>query len=109
MQTHKYCDLLERLKGFDSWLTSLGVAPRTNDRIHGAFDVLRFADEATRKGRVTGEYSDVRPEHLFPLIEAVEAHAIFNAFEGDLSETLANSVRRALSGPSHPSAERGAN
>jgi hypothetical protein len=38
-------ELLQRLEGFDAWLTSLGLTPRPNDRIHEAFKILRKAEE----------------------------------------------------------------
>jgi hypothetical protein len=110
MQSFKYCDLLHRLDGFDPWLRSLGLTPRSNDRVHQAFNTLRLADEASRKGQETGEYSKVQGEHLFPLIEALEAHDIFTAFENDSSEALVNSLKRAMSGPAQPVDEKkGAN
>ncbi len=49
MEKLRYADLLDRLEGFDPWLTSLGLTARPNDRIHEAFKVLRRAEEASRK------------------------------------------------------------
>lgn len=106
MQTFQYRKLLESVEGFDKWLLSLGLTPRSDDRIHRAFAVLRMADEAIRKGRETGEYASIKPEHLFPLVEALEAHDIFNAFEKDSSKALSDSLKRALSGPYQPVDEK---
>lgn len=61
MESFTYSDLLQRLDGFDAWLISIGLTPRPNDRIHEAIKVLRKADEASRKGRETGIYSDIQP------------------------------------------------
>ncbi len=109
MQTFKYCDLLHRLEGFDNWLRSLGLTPRSNDRIHQAFNTLRMAEAASRKGRETGEYSEIQGEHLFPLIEALEAYDIFMAFENESSEALVNVLKRAFSGPAQAVDESEAN
>jgi hypothetical protein len=106
MQTFKYCDVLQRLENFDNWLISLGLRPRSNDRIHQAFNTLRMAEAASRKGRETGEYSKIQAEHLFPLIEALEAHDVFVAFEKESSEALANALKRALTGPTQPVDEK---
>jgi hypothetical protein len=106
MQTFKYCDLLHRLEGFDDWLRSLGLTPRANDRIHQAFKTLSMADAASRKGRETGQYTNVGAGHLFPLVEALEAHHIFCAFEKESSDTFANALKRALSGPAQPIDEK---
>jgi len=106
MQTFKYCDVLHRLEGFDPWLISLGLTPRGNDRIHQAFNTLRMAEAAGRKARETGEYSKVQGEQLFPLIEALEAHDVFVAFEKESSEPLANALKRALTGPAQPVDEK---
>jgi hypothetical protein len=60
MERFTYSDLLDRLEGFDQWLTRLGLTPRPNDRISEAFKVLRKAEEASRKAHETGIYSDIR-------------------------------------------------
>ena len=106
METLKYSDILRRLEGFDPWLRNLGLTPRNNDRIHQALSVVRMAQEATRKGQETGKYSRLQPEHLFPLVEAVEAHDIYHAFEKDSSGTLASALSRGLSGPAQPDDEK---
>jgi hypothetical protein len=102
MEKLRYSDLLDRLEGFDPWLTRLGLTPRPNDRIHEAFKVLRKADEASRKGRETGIYTDIPAGDWFPLVEAVEAHDIFAAFHSDRSPAIAEALKRALSGPAQP-------
>lgn len=102
MESFKYSDLLQSLEGFDPWLTSLGLRPRLNDRIHAAFNVLRKAEEVSRKGRETGVYSDVQPGDWFPVIEALEAHDVFLAFRHDPSPAVIAVLKRALSGPLHP-------
>ncbi len=106
METLRYSDILRRLEGLDPWLRSLGLTPRNNDRIHQALSVVRMADEATRKGHETGQYSRLQSEHLFPLVEAVEAHDIFCVFEKDSSGALASALRRGLSGPTQPIDEK---
>jgi hypothetical protein len=105
MRKFKYSDLLADLEGFDPWLLNLGLKVIKNDRIHQAFAVLRMAEEASRNGRETGQYSAVRGEHLFPLIEALEAYEIFMAYRADSSSVLSSSLKRALSGPVQPSME----
>ncbi len=85
METFKYSDLLLRLAGFDAWLTRLGLTPRPNDRVHEAFKILRKAEEASRKGRETGVCINVQPEDWFPIIEALEAHDVFTAFQNEPS------------------------
>ena len=102
MGTFKYSDLLQDLEGFDPWLASLGLRPRSEDRIHAAFKVLRRAEELSRKGRETGIYSEIQVGDWFPLIEALEAHDIFLAFQDDPSPAIAAALKRALSGPLHP-------
>lgn len=105
MERFKYSDLLRRLEGFDPWLTSLGLTPRPNDRIHEAFKILRRAEEASRKGNETGIYSDIHPGDWFPIIEALEAHDVFTAFQNDPSPAFAAELKRALSGPIQPADE----
>ena len=102
MEKLRYADLLDRLEGFDPWLTSLGLTARPNDRIHEAFKVLRRAEEASRKGHETGIYVDIRPGDWFPVVEALEAHDIFAAFLNDPSPAIAPTLKRALSGPIQP-------
>jgi hypothetical protein len=58
-----------------------------------------MAEEASRRGRETGIYSDIQPDHWFPIIEALEAHDVLCAFESDRSPSLSSAVGRALSGP----------
>jgi len=109
MEKLKYSDLLHRLGGFDDWLIKLGLTPRRNDRIHRAVEVLRRADELSRKGQQTGEYADILPGDWFPIIEALEAHDVFAAFENDLSPTVAATLKRSLSGPAEPTKETSKN
>lgn len=109
MQKFTYSDLLSNLQRFDPWLVGLGLKPHPNDRIHKAFDVLRFAEHATRRGRESGEYSHLKPEHLFPLIEALEAHEILRAFECESSDLLRTALKRALSGPTQAANENDKN
>jgi len=99
MDTFSRSDLLRRLDRFDPWLKSLGLAPRPDDRLHLAFKVLAMAEEASRRGRETGVYSDIQPDHWFPIIEALEAHDVLCAFKSDASPFLSSAVKRALSGP----------
>jgi len=102
VESFNYSELLQHLKGFDAWLTSLGLTPRPNDRIHAAIEVLRRAEELIRKGRETGVYGDIQPRDWFPLIEALEAHDLFLAFQNDPSPAVAEALKRALSGPLQP-------
>src|ERR1035437_8716356 len=102
MEVFKYSDLLQQLEGFDAWLTSLGLTPRPNDRIHAAFQVLRRANKVSRRGHETGIYSYVQPGDWFPVIEALEAHDVFLAFQNDSSPALSVALKRALSGPLQP-------
>jgi hypothetical protein len=109
METFAYFDLLQSLDGFDAWLVSRGLRPRANDRIHHAFSILRRAEEASRRGRETGVYSDVQPGDWFPVIEALEAHDVFLAFQNDPSPLVGPTLKRALSGPLHPIHETSTN
>jgi hypothetical protein len=102
MERFRYSEILCRLEGFDRWLTSLGLTPRPNDRIHEAFKALRRAEEASRKGQETGIYSDIKPGDWFAIIEALEALDVFTAFDNDPSPTIAAALKRALSGPIQP-------
>jgi hypothetical protein len=102
MESFSYCDLLQRLEAFDAWLISLGLTPRPNDRVHEAFKVLRKANDASRKGRETGNYSEIQPGDWFPVIEALEAHDVLLAFQNDPSPAVGPSLKRALSGPLQP-------
>jgi len=106
MESFKYSDLLLGLEGFDHWLRSLGLTPHLNDRIHEAFKILRKAEEASRIGRETGVYTDIQPKDWFPIIESLEAHDVFRAFQNERSPAVAAALKRALSGPSHPIDER---
>jgi hypothetical protein len=109
METHNYSDLLNRLEGFDPWLSSLGLTPRPNDRIHEAFKVLRKAEEASRRGRETEIYTNISPEDWFPIVEALEAYEVFTAFRNDPSPAVAATLKRALSGPVQPNDENSKN
>src|SRR6185437_7455522 len=109
VESFNYSDLLQRLRGFDAWLTSLGLRPRPDDRIHAAIRVLRRAEDVSRKGRETGIYSDIEPGDWFAVIEALEAHDVFLAFQNDPSPEIAATLKRALSGPVHPIQENSKN
>lgn len=102
VESFKYSDLLHGLQRFDTWLTSLGLTPRPNDRIHAAIEHLRRAEELSRKGRETEIYSDIQPGDWFPLIEALEAHDVFLAFQHDSSPAIVTALKRAFSGPLQP-------
>ncbi len=102
MDTFKYSDLLLRLEGFDPWLNSLGLTPHLNDRIHEAFKILRKAEVASRRGHETGIYTDIQPEDWFPIIESLEAHDVFTAFQNEPSPAMTAALKRALSGPVYP-------
>src|SRR5215469_711210 len=102
METFKYSDLLLGLAGFDAWLTRLGLTPRPNDRIHEAIKILRKADEASRNGRETGSYIGIQPQDWFPIVEALEAHDVFTAFQNETSPAIGVALKRALSGPVQP-------
>lgn len=99
MEKLRYSDLLDRLEGFDPWLTRLGLAPRPNDRIHAAFKILSKAEEASRRGRETGAYVDIDAGDWFPIVEALEAHDVLAAFHSDHSPAIVQALKRALSGP----------
>jgi len=75
------------------------LTPRLDDRLHQAFKILGTAEEVSRRGRETGVYADIQPDHWFPIIEALEAHDVLCAFESDGSPSLSSAVKRALSGP----------
>src|SRR5258708_7910753 len=102
MDTFKYSDLLLRLEGFDPWLSRLGLTPHLDDRLHQAFKVLRAAEEASRRGNETGVYTDIQPGHWFPIIESLEAHDVFSAFQNEPSPALTSALKRALSRPFQP-------
>jgi hypothetical protein len=102
MEKLKYSDILHRLEGFDPWLISLGLTPRSNDRLHEAFKFLRKADELSRRGHETGQYADILPQDWFPVVEALEAHDVFAAFHNAPSSAIAPALKRALSGPLQP-------
>lgn len=106
MQAFTYRNLVNRLSDFDRWLTSLGLVPRNDDRIHQAINALRIADAATQKGHTTGECYRIQPEHWFQLIEALEAHDVYLAFQSERSDQLKQTLKRALSGPVHAMDER---
>lgn len=102
MDSFKYSDLLLRLEGFDQWLRSLGLTPHLNDRIHEAFKVLRKAEEASRRWRETGGYTDIQSKDWFPIIESLEAHDVFTAFQNEPTPAITAALKRALSGPVNP-------
>jgi hypothetical protein len=103
MERFKYSELLNSLRDFDTWLNELGVSVRRNDRIHRAFEIVKFAEEATRLGCESGSYDkQIQGTHLFPMIEALEAHEILQAFRDDTSDEVRLALKRALSGPMQP-------
>ncbi len=101
-ESFHYSDLHQHLEGLDAWLTSLGLRSRPNDRIYAAIEVLRRAEEVSRKDRETGIYSDIQPSDWFPVIEVLEAHDVFLAFQNDPFPAVAVALKRALSGPLYP-------
>lgn len=105
MESFRYSELLGRLEAFDAWLIRIGLTPKPNDRIHEAIKVLRKANAESHRGQEAGIYTVIRPREWFPIIEALEAHDILLAFEDDSSAAIAPSLKRALSGPMHPSDE----
>lgn len=105
MERFTFSDLLQHLEGFDTWLVSLGLTPRSNDRIHQAIQALERAEEASRKGRETGHYKYIQPEDWFPVVEALEALDVLTAFRDDPSLLIKAALKRALSGPAQPSDE----
>jgi len=102
MEAFKYSELLQSLDGFDPWLLESGLTPRADDRIHQAFQVLRKAEEASRRGHATGVYSEIQPEDWFPIVEALEACNIYTAFHDDVPPLSGETLKRALSGPLQP-------
>jgi hypothetical protein len=50
--------------------------------------------------------SDIQPNDWFPIIESLEAHDVFAAFQNEPSPALIAALKRALSGPRHPIDER---
>jgi hypothetical protein len=102
MKTIGFSDLLNRLEGFDQWLINMGLTPRPNDRIHEAFKVLHRAEQASRQGQQTGRYSNIQPQDWFAIVEALEAHDIFMAFQSGGTAALATELKRALRGPKLP-------
>jgi len=105
MDTFRYSDLLLRLEGFDPWLSSLGITPHPNDRIHAAFKILRKAEEVSRRGRETGVYTNIQAGDWFPIVESLEACDVFSAFQTEPSPAITAALKRALSGPAHPIGE----
>ena len=102
MARYRYEEILKRLEGLDQWLSEMGVKAVANDRVHQALDVMRMAEAASRRGRETGEYTNINSRDLFPIIEALEVFEVFCAFEKEKSRPLSETLRRALSGPAHP-------
>jgi hypothetical protein len=78
------------------------LTPHPNDRIHEAFKILRKAEETSRTGRKTGIYTNILPKDWFPIIEALEAHDVFTAFQNETSPAISAALKRALSGPVQP-------
>jgi hypothetical protein len=105
IKAFKYSELLQSLDGFDPWLHGIGLTPCADDRIHQAFKALRKAEEASSRGRATGVYREIQPEDWFPIVEALEAYNIYNAFHNDSSPVPAETLKRALSGPLQPMEE----
>lgn len=109
MKRITYSQIIKNLEGFDPWLVGLGVKPVASDRIHKAFNILRRADEASRRGHETGKFTDIGPDDWFGIVEALEANDVFAAFQNDTPEELAPKVKRALNGPARPADERANN
>ena len=105
MQGIPYSEILRGLEGFDVWLKNQGITAQPNDRIHEALTVLLEADEASRRGRETGNYTNIDPKDWFSMVEALEAHDVFLAFRDNPTPAFTAELKRALSGPEHPSLE----
>lgn len=103
LETLKFADLLATLKRLEPWLKELGIDPK-NDRIHSAIDVLRQAEAISKAGRKPPEGKESE-RFYFGLIEAIEIHDIFLAFEKAASPGVKDKLARALSGPHHPADE----
>lgn len=99
--------ILDRLNTLDEWLESLGIQPRSNDRLHAAIGVVRSAAAASRRKQQTGLITPIVAIHNFVvgLTEAMEFWRIYEAFKTEPKETLADRLERAISGPSHPEQE----
>jgi hypothetical protein len=101
-----YSEVLADLQGFDGWLKQHGVEPK-NDRIHYAVELVRKAEEGSRKARETGYTTELEnPEEFYSgLVEALEFRDIFCAFQSSPSEQFLCKLHRALSGPMRPTDE----
>jgi hypothetical protein len=102
MEKLSYDAIFRRLEGFDRWLISLGLKPVPNDRIHEAIKVLYKAKELSRIGHETGTFADIQPGDWFPIVEALEAHDVLEAFHDDPPHVVAPILKRALTGPLRP-------
>ncbi len=107
MRAYKYSEILEGLRDFDDWLLSLGLIPRRNDRVHKAIHALREADVEVRSFHETGQCAKIPPEHLYPLVEALEAWNVYRSFR-DYADgpKLKHILERALSGPAQAADEK---
>jgi hypothetical protein len=97
------------LEGFDPWLRNQGLTVHPNDRVHEAIRVLRRADRVSQEGVRTGEYSDIQPQDWFLMAEAAEAHSVFMSFRNAVTPAFTATLKRALSGPDHPTKETAKN
>jgi hypothetical protein len=104
-----YWQILGELEGFDAWLNTQGITVQPNDRIHQALKWLRKAAEASQRGRETGNFTRIEPRDWFFMVEALEAHNVFRAFRDDPTAAFTAELRRALSGPEHPTLETTSN
>ena len=107
MEIVQFDETLDSLDKLDSWLISLGIAPKP-DRWHQAAKTLRAAKEQ-RERVERGEARSTIDNYVHGLFEAMEAHEIYRAFSGEISEPLREKVQRALSGPVAPPDEQSKN
>lgn len=107
MRPLQFDEVLDSLDKLDSWLISLGIQPKT-DRWHQAAKTIRAAKEQ-RERVERGEAGSLIKNYVHGLFEAIEAHEIFRAFSGEVSEPLREKVQRALSGPIAPPDEQAKN
>lgn len=100
MQIFKFEQVLESLESMDSWLVSLGIKGKS-DRWHQSAKTLRRSiQERDRAER--GEKRAFVPNYVHGLFEALEVHAVLQAFSGEPSPALKEKVKRALCGPVQP-------
>ncbi len=95
------------LARLDSWLEKLGIRSNT-DRIHQAIETVRVAQQGFQRFRATKEPSKIGSDSTFyfGLIEALEFHDVFRAFEHERVEVLRPKLERILRGPFRPEDEK---